>query len=158
MVNVTPNTPPKLPILYTWNNGQIYELAGLQSFGCVDAVYSPPAPTVNGTTTNSTYSVLPANQGLQIVEAYMTQFGVANLTCSEYIQQAMLYDQSGVASSASSSSTVLGINVGTAGGILELSIFIFVGVLILVGMVKLLDSLTRLPFHIGMQRSISPKA
>jgi len=141
MVNVTPNTPPQLPILYNWNNGQVYELAGLQGFGCVDTVYSTTATTVNGTTTHSTYSVLPANQGLQIVEAYEAQFGVANLTCSDYVQQAMLYDQSSMPSSASSSSTFLGMNLDSVGGWVEFGIFIIVGLAIILGIVKLLEAM-----------------
>jgi len=141
MVNVTPNTPPQLPILYTWNNGQVYELAGLQGFGCVDTVYSTTATTVNGTTTYSTYSVLPANQGLQIVEAYQAQFGVANLACNDYVQQAMMYNQAGATSTVSSSSTFLGMSTTTASGIVEIGIFFFVIVIILVGIVKGLEML-----------------
>jgi hypothetical protein len=140
-VNVTPNTPPQLPILYTWNNGQVYELAGLQGFGCVDTVYSTTATTVNGTTTYSTYSVLPANQGLQIVEAYQAQFGVANLACNDYVQQAMMYNQAGATSTVSSSSTFLGMSTTTAGGIIEIGIFFFAVVIILVGIVKGLEML-----------------
>jgi len=141
MVNVTPNTPPQLPILYTWNNGQVYELAGLQGFGCVDTVYSTTATTVNGTTTYSTYSVLPANQGLQIVEAYQAQFGVANLACNDYVQQAMMYNQAGATSTVSSSSTFLGMSTTTASGIVEIGIFFFAIVIILVGIVKGLEML-----------------
>jgi hypothetical protein len=136
-VNVTPNTPPQLPILYTWNNGQVYELAGLQGFGCVDTVYSTTATTVNGTTTYNTYSVLPANQGLQIVEAYEAQFGVANLACNDYVQQAMLYNQAGATTTASSS--FLGIDLNSMGGILELGVYIFIGLVIIWGIVAVLD-------------------
>jgi len=138
MVNVTPTAPPQLPILYTWNNGQVYELAGLEGFGCVDTVYSTTATTVNGTTTYNTYSVLPANQGLQIVEAYQAQFGVANLACPSYIQQAMALDQMN-APSASASSTFLGINLGTAGGWFDFGLFL-IGILILTGIaIKLFE-------------------
>jgi hypothetical protein len=136
-VNVTPNTPPQLPILYTWNNGQVYELAGLQGFGCVDTVYSTTATTVNGTTTYNTYSVLPANQGLQIVEAYEAQFGVANLACNDYVQQAMLYNQAGA--TATSSSTAFGIDFSTPGGWIELGVYIFIGLVIIWGIVAVLD-------------------
>jgi hypothetical protein len=136
-VNVTPNTPPQLPILYTWNNGQVYELAGLQGFGCVDTVYSTTASTVNGTTTYNTYSVLPANQGLQIVEAYEAQFGVANLACNDYVQQAMLYNQAGA--TATSSSTAFGIDFSTPGGWIELGVYIFIGLVIIWGIVELID-------------------
>jgi len=137
MVNVTPNTPPQLPILYTWNNGQVYELAGLQGFGCVDTVYSTTATTVNGTTTYNTYSVLPANQGLQIVEAYEAHFGVANLACNDYVQQAMLYNQAGA--TATSSSTAFGIDFSTPGGWIELGAYVIVGLIVIVIIVKLLE-------------------
>jgi len=136
MVNVTPTAPPQLPILYTWNNGQVYELAGLEGFGCVDTVFSTTATTVNGTTTYNTYSVLPANEGLQIVEAYEAQFGVANLACPSYIQQAMALDQM---NAPSASSTFLGINLGTAGGWFDFGLFI-IGILILAGIaIKLFE-------------------
>jgi len=125
MVNVTPTAPPQLPILYTWNNGQVYELAGLSGFGCVDTVYSTTATTVNGTTTYSTYSVLPANQALVVVEAYEAQFGMANLACPSFIQQAELLSGASAVSS-SSSSTVFGIDLSTAGGVIEGAIFVIV--------------------------------
>jgi len=136
MVNVTPTAPPQLPILYTWNNGQVYELAGLEGFGCVDTVFSTTATTVNGTTTYNTYSVLPANEGLQIVEAYEAQFGVANLACPSYIQQAMALSQM---NSPSASSTFLGINFDTIGGWFDFGLFI-IGILILAGIaIKLFE-------------------
>ena len=125
MVNVTPTAPPALPILYTWNNGQVYELAGLSGFGCVDTVYSTTASTVNGSTSYNTYSVLPANEGMQIVEAYQVQFGVTNLACPSYLQQAEML--SGVAtSSTSTSSTFLGVNLDSIGGWVELGVFALV--------------------------------
>jgi len=137
MVNVTPTAPPQLPILYTWNNGQVYELAGLEGFGCVDTVFSTTATTVNGTTTYSTYSVLPANEGLQIVEAYEAQFGVANLACPSYIQQAMALSQMNAPESASS--TVFGLDLSTVGGWIELGIYIFIGLVVIWAIVEVLD-------------------
>jgi len=139
MVNVTPTAPPQLPILYTWNNGQVYELAGLQGFGCVDTVYSTTATTVNGTTTYSTYSVLPANQGLAIVEAYQAQFGVANLACNDYVQQAMMYNQAGA--TATSSSTVFGIDLNSIGGIFELGVVIIFGLVMIWVAMKILEAI-----------------
>ena len=141
MVNVTPTAPPQLPILYTWNNGQVYELAGLEGFGCVDTVYSTTATTVNGTTTYNTYSVLPANQGLLIVDAYEAQFGVANLACPSYIQQAMALNQMN-APSASASSTVFGLDLSTFGGWIELGIYVFIALVVIWAIVEVLDRIT----------------
>ena len=145
MVNVTPTAPPALPILYTWNNGQVYELAGLSGFGCVDTVYSTTASTVNGTTSYNTYSVLPADQGMQIVEAYQVQFGVTNLACPSYLQQAEMLSGVASTSSSSSSSTFLGVNLDSIGGIIEIALF----ALIIIGLgvigAKMLE-------HIGGRR------
>lgn len=147
MVNVTPTAPPALPILYTWNNGQVYELAGLSGFGCVDTVYSTTASTVNGTTTYSTYSVLPADQGMQIIEAYQVQFGNSNLACASYVQQAEML--SGAASSASASSasstTLLGINLNSFGGIIEFGVLAVIIIAFFVIGAKLVE-------HIGGKR------
>jgi len=136
MVNVTPTAPPQLPILYTWNNGQVYELAGLSGFGCVDTVYSTTATTVNGTTTYNTYSVLPANQGLQIIEAYQAQFGVANLACPSYIQQAMALSQM---NAPASSSTFFGLDLSTFGGWIELGIYVFIALVVIWAIVEVVD-------------------
>ena len=145
MVNVTPTAPPALPILYTWNNGQVYELAGLSGFGCVDTVYSTTASTVNGTTTYNTYSVLPANQGMQIIEAYQVQFGTTNLACPSYLQQAEMLSGVASTSSSSSSSPFLGVNLDSIGGIIEIALF----ALIIIGLgvigAKMLE-------HIGGRR------
>ena len=144
MVNVTPTAPPALPILYTWNNGQVYELAGLSGFGCVDTVYSTTASTVNGSTSYNTYSVLPANEGMQIVEAYQVQFGVTNLACPSYLQQAEML--SGVAtSSTSTSSTFLGLNLDSVGGVIELGVFALIIVAFFVIGARMVD-------HIGRRR------
>ncbi|MEM3264553.1 MAG: hypothetical protein QXH07_01190 [Thermoplasmata archaeon] len=89
MVNVTPATPPVFPILYTWG-GEVYQISSLSGLGCADTVYSTTASTVNGTTTYTPYVVLPANQGMQVIEAYEAQFSVPNMACSSYIQQAEL--------------------------------------------------------------------
>lgn len=123
MVNVTPATAPTFPILYTWG-GQVYEIASLSGLGCADTVYSTTAVTNNGTTTYNPYVVLPANQALQIIEAYEAQFGVPNMACSSLIQQAELL--SGASSSASASTTVLGYNLATVGGIVDFGIFLVV--------------------------------
>jgi hypothetical protein len=123
MVNVTPATPPTFPILFTWG-GQVYEIASLSGLGCADTVYSTTATTVNGTTTYSPYVVLPANQGLQVIEAYEAQFGVPNMACSSYIQQANLL--SGVSANTSSGTTIFGFDLSTAGGFFDFAIFIIV--------------------------------
>ena len=145
MVNVTPTAPPQLPILYTWNNGQVYELAGLSGFGCVDTVYSTTASTVNGTTSYNTYSVLPANEGMQVVEAYQVQFGVTNLACSSYLQQAEMLSGVSSTSSTSTSSTLLGVNLDSVGGWIELGFFALIILGIIVIGVKMVD-------HIGGRR------
>lgn len=119
MVNVTPATPPAFPILYTWG-GEVYQISSLSGLGCADTVYSTTATTVNGTTTYTPYVVLPANQGLQVITAYEAQFGVPNLACSSFIQQADLLN--GVSSGASTSNMVLGFDISTMGGMLELGI------------------------------------
>ena len=129
MVNVTPATPPAFPILYTWG-GEVYQISSLSGLGCADTVYSTTATTTNGTTTYAPYVVLPANQGLQVITAYEAQFGVPNMACSSYIQQADLL--SGVSTSAATSNMVLGFDVSTIGGIFDLSISI-VAVLAVVG-------------------------
>ena len=142
MVNVTPTAPPALPILYTWNNGQVYELAGLSGFGCVDTVYSTTASTVNGTTSYNTYSVLPADQGMQIVEAYQVQFGVTNLACPSYLQQAEMLSGVASTSSTSSSSTFLSVNLDSVGGWIELGFFALIIVAFVVIGAKMVE-------HIG---------
>ncbi len=119
MVNVTPATPPAFPILYTWG-GEVYQISSLSGLGCADTVYSTTATTTNGTTTYTPYVVLPANQGLQVIEAYEAQFGVPNLACSSFIQQADLLN--GVSTSTSTSNMVLGYDVSTIGGIFDLSV------------------------------------
>jgi hypothetical protein len=129
MVNVTPATPPAFPILYTWG-GEVYQISSLSGLGCADTVYSTTATTTNGTTTYTPYVVLPANQGLQVIEAYEAQFGVPNLACSSFIQQADLLN--GVNTSASTSNMVLGFDVSTIGGIFDLSVSV-VAVLAVVG-------------------------
>jgi hypothetical protein len=121
MVNVTPATPPAFPILYTWG-GEVYQISSLSGLGCADTVYSTTATTTNGTTTYSPYVVLPANQGLQVIEAYEAQFGVPNLACSSYIQQADLLN--GVSSSATNNNMVLGFDINTAGGLFDLAVTI----------------------------------
>ena len=124
MVNVTPATPPAFPILYTWG-GEVYQISSLSGLGCADTVYSTTATTTNGTTSYSPYVVLPANQGLQVIEAYESQFGVPNLACSSYIQQADLLN--GVStSSASSGMTIFGFDLTTAGGVFDFVIFLVV--------------------------------
>ena len=129
MVNVTPATPPAFPILYTWG-GEVYQISSLSGLGCADTVYSTTATTVNGTTTYTAYVVLPANQGVQVISAYEAQFGVPNIACSSYIQQADLL--SGVSTSATSSNMVLGYDISTIGGIFDLSVSL-VAVLAVIG-------------------------
>ncbi len=124
MVNVTPATPPAFPILYTWG-GEVYQISSLSGLGCADTVYSTTATTTNGTTTYAPYVVLPANQGLQVIEAYEAQFGVPNLACSSYIQQADLLN--GVSTSAPSSGmNFLGFDLTTAGGLFDFALFVVV--------------------------------
>ncbi|MHB1764760.1 MAG: hypothetical protein ACYCS1_04375 [Gammaproteobacteria bacterium] len=94
MVNVTPATAPSFPITYTWD-GQVYNLASVQGFGCVDTVYST---TYNGSSYNN-YVVLPANQALVIVDAYEAQFAVPNLACNSLITQADLLNGTSTSSS-----------------------------------------------------------
>ena len=129
MVNVTPATPPSFPILYTWG-GEVYQISSLSGLGCADTVYSTTATTVNGTTTYAPYVVLPANQGLQVIEAYEAQFGVPNLACSSFIQQADLLN--GVGTSQAQANMVLGYDISTIGGLFDLSVSI-VAVLAVVG-------------------------
>ena len=124
MVNVTPATPPAFPILYTWG-GEVYQISSLSGLGCADTVYSTTATTTNGTTTYSPYVVLPANQGLHIIEAYEAQFGVPNLACSSYIQQADLLNGVSTAS-ASSGMTIFGFDLTTAGGAFDFVVFLVV--------------------------------
>ena len=143
MVNVTPTAPPALPILYTWNNGQVYELAGLSGFGCVDTVYSTTASTVNGSTSYNTYSVLPANEGMQVVEAYQVQFGVTNLACSSYIQQAEMLSGVASTSSTSTSSTFLGVNLDSVGGWIELGFFALIILAFFVIGARMVDRISR---------------
>ena len=85
MVNVTPATASSFPITYTWD-GQVYNLAAVQGFGCVDTVYST---TYNGSAYLN-YVVLPANQGLVVVDAYEAQFAIPNLACNSLITQSNL--------------------------------------------------------------------
>jgi hypothetical protein len=121
MVNVTPATPPAFPILYTWG-GEVYQISSLSGLGCADTVYSTTATTVNGTTTYAPYVVLPADQGLQVITAYEAQFGVPNMACSSYIQQADLLN--GVSTSTTASNTIMGFNINTFGGLFDLSLSI----------------------------------
>jgi hypothetical protein len=121
--NVTLGTAPSFPILYTWG-GQEYEIASLSGLGCVDTVYSTTATTTNGTTTYSPYVVLPANQGLQVIEAYEAQFGVPSMACSSYIQQADLLN--GVNTQTSSGTSIFGFDVTTAGGFFDFAVFVIV--------------------------------
>ena len=86
MVNVTPNTPPAFPILYTWN-GETYEIASVSNLGCADTVYST---TFNGTAYNI-YAVLPPAQAMQIIQLYEQQFGLGNIACNSLIQEAEYY-------------------------------------------------------------------
>lgn len=123
MVNVTPATPPAFPILYTWG-GEVYQISSLSGLGCADTVYSTTATTVNGTTTYAPYVVLPANQGLQVITAYEAQFGVPNMACSSFIQQADLLN--GVGTSTTVSNNVLGFDLTTSGGVIDFSIFLLV--------------------------------
>lgn len=96
MVNVTPATAPAFPITYTWN-GEVYNLASVEGFGCVDTVYS--TTYTNGTYNN--YVVLPADQAMVVVEAYEAQFAQPNLACSSLITQANELSGSATSSSLS---------------------------------------------------------
>jgi len=82
---------------------------------------------------------LPANQGLQIVEAYEAQFGVANLACSNYVQQAMLYNQA--SAPASTGSTAFGLDLSTFGGWIELGIYVIIILALIWVAVKILDAI-----------------
>lgn len=120
VVNVTPAAPQTFPFLETWN-GQVYQIASLSGLGCADTVYSTTASTVNGTTTYTPYVVLPANQGLQVIEAYETQFALPNMACSSYIQQADLL--TGVSTSTTTSNMVLGFDINTSAGLFYAVLF-----------------------------------
>lgn len=109
MVNVTPSTPPALPIQYTTNYGQVFILSGVQGFGCVDTVYST---TYNGTAYLQ-YTVLPADQALAVVQQYAYQFGYPAIACNSLIQNANLISSSTV---RSQDLVVLGIDFGAGAG------------------------------------------
>jgi hypothetical protein len=129
MVNVTPTTPPAFPIIYTTNQGQVYEIASVSGLGCADTVYSM---TYNGTAYNI-YAVLPPNQALQVIEAYEYQFGLGNIACSSLIQEAEYYNG---ATPTSATSINLSSLINMYGGMIAELFFWVLIIVVLIGASK----------------------
>ena len=133
MVNLTPTAPLQLPILDTWNNEQVYELVGLYSLGCIDAVYSKKNTRANRTTSYDTHSLPETVEWPE--DAHEAKFKATHLSCLSHFHYAEL--SSGAISTSSNQTIISCIGVDSAGGMIEFGFVILVVFVLLAIRIKI---------------------